>query len=1335
MNIQTRSLVNILFLIGILLSIAGVQSATGEPDGDNLDGLVAENVDFVGHIGGITEGVTVTGNLAYLGEGPSLTILNVSNPAVPTIVGKLTFSDIVRDVTVSGSYAYVVDSSGLRVVNVSNPASPTEIGFYVAPGQAWDIAISGAYVYIADGYAGLRVVDVSNPALPIEVGFYDTLNYAWSVAISGSYAYIADDNGLLRVVDVSNPTSPSEVGFYDTQGHAYGVAVSGIYAYVANWDSGLRVIDVSNPTSPVEVGFYDTPEPARDVAISGSYAYLANDIGGLRVINVGNPVTPSEVGFYDTPGQAYGIAVNGNYAYVADKSAGLRVVNVSNPAAPIEVGFYDVPWLAHEVDTSDNYAYVADDDGSLRVVDVSVPDAPIEVGFYDTPGYSYGVAVSGSYAYVADWNSGLRIVDVSNPTTPVEVGFYDTPDIARSVAVSGNYAYVADSDAGLRVVDVSAPAAPIEVGFYDTPGRAYEVAVSANYVYVADGSGGLRVVDVSNPFIPTEVGFLYTGLALGIAVSGNYAYVAAESAGLRVIDVSNPASPIQVGFFGTQGDVARDVAVSGDLVYLVALYSGLRVFDVSNPANPIQEGFYNTIGYAEGVAIAGNYTYVADGEGGLLILHYTASFSNNFISGQVTDSNTNNPISEVTISDGSGHSVLTDISGSYTITNLITGTYALVASKDEYTFSIVPPVSVPPNATGVDFVGTAFSMPPIVLIPGIMGSRLSNDAGDVLPCSLRPEGEVWPNLINLPNVPVYDAHLKTLWLKNDGINPANACDHITATGIFDKFFTGIPAVDKDFYNNFIIQMLDEGFQIHVFDYDWRLKIEQIAQQLDMEINALNVPKVVLIGHSMGGLVARQYILDSNRAQKVDKVISVGSPYWGAPKLALHMRQGSLPIKELNYLTYNSTIWQLIRNSAGAMQLLPSDAYYQQSGKYFMDDTGFLDTWSETRDFFVQKNQNGTLIDDGYTFHQGIDDFRVNLSVPYYVLTANHLPTPLFVREFPCWYGGTCWDWYRYVSGDETVPWISARLSGIAGDWSGNAEVCTFSSGKGHGEFLSNENVIADVKSILNGGEPTNCVLSSIYQKSPDAFGLPGPFIQIALLGDARIEIQDGGGKITGITQAGYLVNNIPNSTMNAAELGAFVTLPANAVYTVTLYQNSDMPIQFQVTDWQASSYEDPFNPMQRGIFVDVPSASGGVADMVLDLSVGYDNLLMSIDLNNDGIPDLNLEPTSVLNPEQIADISRPVTTIAVQGEQAGNFFTGPITITLIASDTGTGVLKIEYSLDAGETWQLYTGPIQTIAEGVPVFYVRSADVAGNLEYPWPYQRLIPIQVFIPVVRR
>ncbi len=55
---------------------------------------------------------------------------------------------------------------------------------------------------------------------------------------------------------------------------------------------------------------------------------------------------------------------------------------------------------------------------------------------------------------------------------------------------------------------------------------------------------------------------------------------------------------------------------AGAYVYVAEEYAGLEILDVSDPAAPVRVGGYETSGYAGGVAVAGRYVYVADGDGG-----------------------------------------------------------------------------------------------------------------------------------------------------------------------------------------------------------------------------------------------------------------------------------------------------------------------------------------------------------------------------------------------------------------------------------------------------------------------------------------------------------------------------------------------------------------------------------------------------------------------------------------------------------------------------------------------------------------------------------------------
>jgi hypothetical protein len=180
-------------------------------------------VELVGHIGGATWAVAAQGNYAYVGEGPRLAVLDISDPTAPVKVGETSpLSGVIQDIAAAGDYVYAAGGysyyAGLHIINVADPSAPATVGFYDAPGSR-DVAVAGNYGYVANGSEVLRVVDVSIPTTPTEVGFYkQTSTSASRVDVAGGYAYVAAGDEGLRIVDVSTPSDPTEVGHYDTPG-------------------------------------------------------------------------------------------------------------------------------------------------------------------------------------------------------------------------------------------------------------------------------------------------------------------------------------------------------------------------------------------------------------------------------------------------------------------------------------------------------------------------------------------------------------------------------------------------------------------------------------------------------------------------------------------------------------------------------------------------------------------------------------------------------------------------------------------------------------------------------------------------------------------------------------------------------------------------------------------------------------------------------------------------------------------------------------------------------------------------------------------------------------
>ncbi len=83
---------------------------------------------------------------------------------------------------------------------------------------------------------------------------------------------------------------------------------------------------------------------------------------------------------------------------------------------------------------------------------------------------------------------------------------------------------------------------------------------------------------------------------------------------------------------------AYGVAVSGDFAYVADGDGGLRVIDVSTVSDPVEAGFFDTPGLAWGVAASGGYIHVADYDAGVEIFQVCPEwpFADGFESGDTS---------------------------------------------------------------------------------------------------------------------------------------------------------------------------------------------------------------------------------------------------------------------------------------------------------------------------------------------------------------------------------------------------------------------------------------------------------------------------------------------------------------------------------------------------------------------------------------------------------------------------------------------------------------------------------------------------------------------------
>jgi len=145
--------------------------------------------------------------------------------------------------------------------------------------------------------------------------------------------------------------------------------------------------------------------------------------------------------------------------------------------------------------------------------------------------------------------------------------------------------------------------------------------------------------------------------------------------------------------------------------------------------------------------------------------------------------------------------------------------------------------------------------PVTYVLPGLMGSRLGT------------RGRLLDDVIWLDPVEVAAGHLTRLAL------PRGA--HLEALGVM--LLNGLKLK---------LSLRIAGFDARFHAYDWRLGVEGLAQALNARIDQERARDVFLVGHSLGGLVAR-VALASDRG-RIARAVQLGSPNLGsfAPVLAL-----------------------------------------------------------------------------------------------------------------------------------------------------------------------------------------------------------------------------------------------------------------------------------------------------------------------------------------------------------------------------------------------------------------------------------------------------------------
>lgn len=399
---------------------------------------------------------------------------------------------------------------------------------------------------------------------------------------------------------------------------------------------------------------------------------------------------------------------------------------------------------------------------------------------------------------------------------------------------------------------------------------------------------------------------------------------------------------------------------------------------------------------------------------------------------------------------------------------------------------------------------------PVIVVPGIMGSFLDYSGCNIwlgfsrfLRCELLPDKR--PLLSNNTNIIATDAirdiEITVPFLNYNLLDKSLAydtlIDQLTSNtdaplvpfhemkqnlGIFDDAKTPVERCQDA--NRYVFSgnpaLLRKNTTLYVFGYDWRRSTKQSAvslkQLIDCVRNTHGGGRVNLVGHSMGGLVIKQYILSQQRNPNyVNRISTFNTPYLGAMRaleifidgnydlsiLALMLNTVDLePIEDLNgsyptlsivelmravglhipalYWELKDRVRKLARASMGAIELMPTDIYLKafssdviqvnsmwSSESFSYNYDGRSAFWQNLDKYVsgslkVSSNRlkDQTAVDVGTDNSAKIEQYTKNID---YLIQFSSNPNTTIARAERNWL--TMWSFAK-GAGDGTVPEFS-----------------------------------------------------------------------------------------------------------------------------------------------------------------------------------------------------------------------------------------------------------------------------------------------------------------------
>ncbi len=619
----------------------------------------------------------------------------------------------------------------------------------------------------------------------------------------------------------------------------------------------------------------------------------------------------------------------------------------------------------------------------------------------------------------------------------------------------------------------------------------------------------------------------------------------------------------------------------------------------------------------------------------------------------------------------------------------VTEDYLIPGAKSSYSYLV--DVDNLQNPTGtIDEGEEPSGKRPVLIIPGIAGSELYQD-----------DNLVWANISKMFSDVGDDFLRESLEMGYDG----NTINDITSDKIISEINIKIPSLGteriiQDIFKSLIIELENNSYvnsdTYFLFPYDWRLDLEQSTDLLNTRIEEIKTltgfNKIDIIAHSMGGLVAENYIYENGK-DSINKLIFVGTPHLGAPKAAKILLKGDN--MGIPWLT-QEVIKDLSLNFPSIYTLLPSRKYFEEFQGYIAPYS-FLGTnilnYDNTSNWLKNENLNDLLINNSESFSNKNlynQDFS---GIEVFNITGCKTSTQAAYKYS---IGNLGIGSILYTSGDGTVPQISSETINIPSNQK------YYVKDAKHAELPSTQGV----KELISGILSNNINVADNISNSSSFCDFKGK--QLTWRSPVEVHVYDDLGNHSGPIEGG-IENNIAGVDYEIINGEKFVFVPTDngRQYEIVGIGEDEGTFDLLISNI------DNGDLISTTVFNDVPVSTETNINFNID-EVSQDDM---INYNFDGVGEPELLTTnSTLDANQSNDLNPPQTEIDLTGIEGTNgWYKGNVNITLNASDDNSGLLSTRFSIDGGITFNDYSSPIDFTVDGVFNIQYYSVDKAGNNE--------------------